>query len=433
MCGLCGVLSTTVSDFEFEKFIQLFNVSSLRGEHSSGLLSVKELEKKEKNKKDKILYSATTLKGVGPSGWFAEQNWQRIKETIHDASNTIFVAGHCRHATRGTISSSNAHPFNFTNIVGMHNGTLNDNIGTKVTKKDKKGNTVAVDETDSESFFRYLNDHTIEEALSELKFNDAYAFVWYNKVEHTLNFIRNDKRPLWIAQVNASTIYWASEKEMLQFILNRNFSGNYVNTIDKLAQIPENTLVTFKVDAANPVNACTIRKIEITRKHSYSSHYGGENHFRLGRGWDDWDETRYYTPGSNYNPLDNDRPGDDELPFEKASGGQTTEALNDSIKKTLATMEETINRKPSSNVITLPFVKTQDDNEEATEAYKTFNETVSKKEYQRKLENGCAWCSSQAVVTDKVRWLSNTEYICSDCLSDPEVKAYLNESKSAIG
>ena len=46
MCGLCGVLSTTVSDFEFEKFIQLFNVSSLRGEHSSGLFSVKEIEAK---------------------------------------------------------------------------------------------------------------------------------------------------------------------------------------------------------------------------------------------------------------------------------------------------------------------------------------------------------------------------------------------------
>lgn len=428
MCGLCGVLSTTVSDDEFEKFADLFNVSSFRGAHSSGLFSIKEVT--SKNNKDKPKYSTNIIKGVGPSAWFTENNWGSIKEKIHDDADTILVAGHCRHATRGTVSSANAHPFNFSNIIGMHNGTLTDNIGPKISRKDKKGKEIVVDETDSESFFRYLNDHTIEEALGELKqYTDAYAFIWYNKVERTLNFIRNEKRPLWIAQANASTIYWASEKEMLQFVLNRSYSGGYSNNIDKLAEIPVNTLISYKVDAANPTQNCTVRKIEIKSKYTYTNNTHNPNRFRyadeyFGDWYQGYDKEPYAATNNN-TAFKSDRPGENEIPFGEDSGAtetKTAESLREDIKQSLI---RKFNERNPSNVITLPVIPKGESSEITFEIK---DKLFSRKEYQRKLEKGCAWCSSQADLADKVNWHTYDEYVCADCYADPEVKQYLVSS-----
>lgn len=437
MCGLCGVLSTTVSNTEFEKFIQLFNVSSLRGEHSSGLFSVKEIEAKSKHNKDSHKYSTTYIKGVGPSGWFAETNWKAIKERVHDSADTVLVAGHCRHATRGTVSSANSHPFNFSNLIGMHNGTLSDNIGPKITKKDKKGHPITVDETDSESFYRFLNDHTLEEALAELRpHGDAFAFVWYDKVKRTLNFFRNDKRPLWIAQVNASTIYWASEKEMLQFILNRSYGGGYVKTIDKLGEIPVNTLVSYKVDAVNPVQACSVRKIDFKPKYSYTPPHrnGGFNWTEHGESWyQGFDREPYDWKKStnNHSPTSNpDRPGDDEIPFDQASGATTTNSVTEQVQKHLQKKHED-KLATKSNVITLPFVPISGSvrlNSGGELTFKIKDKEFTRKAYEERLNKGCAWCTQQSLIGDTVSWQSYDEYICADCAVDPEVRQYLTSS-----
>lgn len=420
MCGLCGVLSTNISDNEFENFAKIFNVSSLRGEHSSGLFSVKEIETKDKKK---LIYSARYLKGVGSSGYFTEVNWKNIKENIHDSSDTILVAGHCRHATRGSITAANAHPFNFSNIIGMHNGTLTDNIGPKVPKNKNKKSKADDTETDSESFYRYLNDHTLEETLGELnEYGDAYAFVWYDKVKRTINFLRNHKRPLWFAKVNESTLYWASEKEFLMFILNRNYTG-YSNNIQKLSEIPVDTLITFDVTAVNPVQACTLRKIENIKykrnKFVYEGYQGprrGPHGGYAGFGGDSWDESEMYERA--YNSRDKS----DAIPFAENSGSSVATTLEER-KKLWAEASNKMkkNEGPTSNVITLPNVRTSDKPIE----YTINNKDYTRDQYERLLEKGCAWCSVQADLAEKVQWFGSEDYLCEACASDEEIKAYL--------
>lgn len=427
MCGLCGVLSTTISDTEFEKFCQLFHVSSLRGEHSSGVFSVKEQDKG----KGKTLHSVRYLKSVGSSGWFTEAYWKQLKESIHDSSSTVLVAGHCRHATRGSVSNANAHPFNFSNIIGMHNGTLVDNIGPKVPKPahSKKGkNWTPPEETDSESFYRFLNDHTIEEALSELRpYQDAYAFVWYDKHKKTLNFIRNNKRPLWFAQIGA-TLYWASEKEMLLFILNRGYGGGYSATINKLSEVPADTLVSFDVASHSPVHNCKVRKIEVKSKHTYhhTPNHGGF------RGWagmmGEWDESEQYVRNTE---AANDRPGDVEVPFDAASGSNEALTSREKFQERVnvwkgltARVDEKMAEdaeKRGSNVISLPNVKGTTD---SAPTYQILDKSYSRNDYQKMLEKGCAWCTCQAEITDSVHWFGSQDYLCESCKDDPEVKIY---------
>ncbi len=423
MCGLSGVLSTTISDGEFDKFCQLFNVSSLRGEHSSGLFSVKELSEKKK----KPSYSVRFMKGVGSSRWFTEHNWKGIKEHVHDSSDTVLVAGHCRHATRGSVSSANAHPFNFSNLIGMHNGTLMDNIGPKVPKNNGKKNKNGMEdtETDSESFYRYLNDHTIEEALAELKpYSDAYAFVWYDKRDKTLNFLRNNKRPLWFGQTNNNTLYWASEKEFLQFILNRNYGSGYSNNLTKLAEIPADTLISFDVTAASPVQACTVRKIEVKHKTNYGGMGHNSGYLTWGRyGFSEYGESEGYAAAaanrsSSYDPLK----GNDEVPFDKASGIKPT------IAERVATWKQVTGSTEKSNVITLPNVRTHDKDETT---YNILGKEFSKEDYQRKLERGCAWCTCQSDTAEKVFWFASDDYLCEACSSDAEVMQFVNQPRNA--
>jgi len=51
----------------------------------------------------------------------------------------------------------------------------------------------------------------------------AWALVWWDKGEETLNFLRNKERPLWIAFTKSNdTLFWASELWMLEGVLRRN-------------------------------------------------------------------------------------------------------------------------------------------------------------------------------------------------------------------
>jgi hypothetical protein len=50
----------------------------------------------------------------------------------------------------------------------------------------------------------------------------AWALTWYDKLDGTLNFLRNDKRPLYYCySEDKCTIAWASELDMLSYALRR--------------------------------------------------------------------------------------------------------------------------------------------------------------------------------------------------------------------
>jgi hypothetical protein len=335
-------------------------------------------------KKD-IDYQLKYFKQAVPSPLFIEQDPERIGKLV-EGTDTKVIAGHCRFGTKGAVTSANAHPFVFSNVTGMHNGTLSKHIGkprvriNKDTKK--KGKWEEIEETDSEAFFRFLNDHTLLEALSEIQDNtSAYAFVWYDKRDQTLNMVRNDRRPLWIAQTSMNTLYWASEKEMLEFILNRNMNG-YGKNIDDIMMIPVDTHIAFDLTAGNPSKNFTTTPLKLKKTESY---WGGEGGFFRGK------------VDNKVNPLYSWRDND--------SFAENKKKVND-------------------NVITLPNVpKPKTDPVRKENGFFLINNKgFTTKEYEALLEKGCVFCEQQAFKNDKVQWLDYSTYLCPKCLEDKDLR-----------
>jgi len=96
------------------KSLLLFD--TLRGEHSTGLLSAYK-------RKKKFMYSNLKAVGVPDNLYKKYPGW--FKGGLYDGHETPFLLmGHNRYATQGAIDVDGAHPFVFDNLIGAHNGTI---------------------------------------------------------------------------------------------------------------------------------------------------------------------------------------------------------------------------------------------------------------------------------------------------------------------
>lgn len=214
MCGLCGIAGNIGTE-DFKAFQTLLFLSELRGSDATGLIGVEPLSAKQ-IKKGVDLTIKTTKQAVPASYFIHYVDPKGMKKQIFDnAAHSSVLMGHTRSGTIGAKEDvKNAHPFSFDKLIGMHNGTI--------YKKFKHTETYP---TDSEALYRNINDDGISVALNEVESaSTAYALTWLHKKERTLNFIRNDKRPLWLALCNNATILaWASEDWMLREVIKRQW------------------------------------------------------------------------------------------------------------------------------------------------------------------------------------------------------------------
>ena len=195
MCGLVGYFGvpsfkTTLS------FSDLLQIDSLRGLDSTGVAFVP-INKGE----------IKIIKELGPP-IFLLNNKSYIEEIKSD--NRVLI-GHNRAATKGEINIDNAHPFQNGHIIGTHNGTL---FNTYLLDSKKRF------QTDSEAMFNSIFETGIEETWS--KVDGAAAIVYWDNRKKELNFLRNDKRPLFYAKTKDSKgVFWASESWMILAISHR--------------------------------------------------------------------------------------------------------------------------------------------------------------------------------------------------------------------
>lgn len=176
-------------------------------------------------------------------------------------SNKI-VIGHNRAATRGAVDNNNAHPFEFENVVGVHNGTLR--YRGKLPKADFIN--------DSEHLYWSINSQGIAKTWTQLE--GAAALAFYDKKEDSLNLIRNKERPLYYTFTkDRKAIFWASESWMLSGILKRN-GIDFV----EITQLKEDFLYKFNLKDITPKTV--LDKVSIKKLQPAFSGFEGNYHFK---------------------------------------------------------------------------------------------------------------------------------------------------------
>lgn len=202
MCGLSLVAGDLqLKDEKVLKNLLIFN--QVRGTDSSGIGVVPRWKEKE-FKIEKAAVPSSVL----------------INNKAYDRAiqgfNKVFM-GHCRAATVGGISYSNAHPFSFSNILGMHNGTIYGESKTNLPDSNTFG-------TDSEALLSSINGRGLKETMAGIRNNgsNAWALVWYNVQLNTINIFRNSERSFFFTlSEDGKVLYGASEQGILSAALDR--------------------------------------------------------------------------------------------------------------------------------------------------------------------------------------------------------------------
>lgn len=218
-----------------QRFKLFLDVCQARGRDSTGVAMI-----------ERSMDNYRGIKRVGPPSFLFDS--KTYDETIDTGGVCSALLGHCRHKTVGDVSNQTAHPFDFPDqkIIGMHNGTLRSYYNL---------DTYASGKVDSEVMLGHLAINGPEDTFS--KTEGAWAVVWWDGEAKTLNFIRNNERPLWFTwSADMTKIFWASETWMFGAIERPGerqgidlWEGD--EDTPKYVSLPVNELWRIKMDFKN--------------------------------------------------------------------------------------------------------------------------------------------------------------------------------------
>lgn len=163
-----------------------------RGSHSTGIGYVKG--------KDTLAFYKQAI----PAAEFIVK--EEVKKIIYDSP---VILGHTRFATVGEITSNNAHPFLFNNVLGCHNGHVTN------FKELYPKSTV-----DSESIFKHIGYYKNDFKKAFLELQGEFAITWIYGEEPNTVYLVKSGNPLGTMFVpELSTLFWLSTKESLSPII----------------------------------------------------------------------------------------------------------------------------------------------------------------------------------------------------------------------
>jgi hypothetical protein len=244
MCGIIGLIARTDQGFwqrDADLLEQLLIVNSLRGKDSTGVFTT------FRNKQAEVLKL-----GSNPFNLFRTKEWADFRTSM--VSRGRLVIGHNRAATKGAVTTENAHPFVENNIILVHNGTLWDH--SKLSDKQF--------DVDSNAIAHALSESPIEEVLPKLR--GAYALVWYDTEKQKLFAVRNDERPLFI--IESDNMFVLSSEPMIAALpLSRQN-----RKIENVVEVPTFELLEF--DQKGKMDSRKLEKPVVSYS-SYSTTYKG--------------------------------------------------------------------------------------------------------------------------------------------------------------
>ena len=249
MCGISAAFAfnyhgTDTKDRDI--FFNLWYANVVRGPHSCGLFYVTDQHSglvANSSKQDPYSY---WFKGIGhPLDLELHDTWET--KIDGELKKSRFIVGHNRWATKGKVTTANAHPFQAEDITMVHNGTINYIEGMKDFHKF---------DVDSEAL---ANDLMARDHLTVLRsIRGAAAMIWYDNRDNKMRLFRNEERPLWMCKTSKKKLYIASEQMMLNWICARNHVEGQI----EIKQLPVGEVWEFSHDSDEPV----ITKVIPSRK-----------------------------------------------------------------------------------------------------------------------------------------------------------------------
>jgi predicted glutamine amidotransferase len=232
MCGIIGYVSNNdllYKDAKEHFMRYALALDTLRGDDATGIVTVGGN------------FTVSTLKTTAPGDAFVHSKEYKKKHKTGWAQ-----IGHNRAATIGATTIENAHPFTFGPVTMVHNGTLNDG-GASLDEFDKE-----IGEVDSMQIANALSKHSPKDADKVLsKVNGAYALLWTDSRDNSINMTRNNARPLHITFNPSKNIMWFMSDGQHLSAINKSFK-QHPSRGGAIYEIDTHQILKFKKGDTKP-------------------------------------------------------------------------------------------------------------------------------------------------------------------------------------
>lgn len=405
MCGIVGVAGNILQK-DVEVFKLMLFMDTIRGAHSTGIASIP----------SNLNQDVEVFKRAVPAYDLMEM---KPFDRLVNSSKSCLI-GHNRFATVGSVNATNAHPFQAGPITGVHNGTIQNKYDLP------RGNQFTVD---SEAIINGIAELGAKEAIAKIR--GAWCLNWYNKDEDTLNLIRNDERPMFIAYTkDHRAVYWSS----CQYILRAATAQANVD-IDDVLYLQPNMLYTWVLPALNQKmpGYTVVKRVE------------GAPPFSMA--------TTTVTGGTSkvtgpVTPLTQTTNGTGLVLVEDKSAPEWAriKEARDKNKKLIERFNNLVDNEVVDINEDVPFV--DDKLEDINDAIGRLNERIDNKrgkgkkkptvkgfnkkeldeeQYASAVSEGCIWCSHVPKFPNTVRWNSETNFLCDKHIDGNKNSNYKTE------